>query len=460
MGETMPRVLGAAAVLAALAVVLPTAAVAAAGERGGGGDGGGGGGGGGKYDWKLVHAEDFSRFKPAGDTGWKPDKDGPGSPYDVDGYDNDGEYFKTIGGEAFEEHLAGIDLYRRSFEFGKGGWLTAELATRDKGEGVGKGGPSFSRKVLDGAGPAGYFDNPGHNDAVVVRSTDELPAEYRVEVTLKTIDFGGQRNGEWDYDGKVNGYQPTGCTTNFPWGASGDFTPEECDWFDITKDSNGFYFLSIMDYARPAPHNNVFIHNHRKVVMDGYNRYKYTGNGLRYCDAESGELQPYEWGSGNGVNMIFMNKDRRYANQPGTEYVMHSECGTEVGGGIVSQADLMPEMMPEQSYEFAVERRSDSYVLELKGEFRHVGERTLRYEQEFDDGVNPLWHHNRKAGDYNGEHNADWTYPSPNGTYVDEDVWPKGSAYPDYFLIGQPHMNFYEGSAHIDDIRMYVPGKR
>src|SRR5690606_14940101 len=282
--------------------------------------------------WRLVHEEDFSRFAPSGDTGWFPDKDGAGGPYDVDGYDNDGGFFHAVGGPAFGGHLDGMDLYRRSFSFGEDGWLTAELARRDGVE-----EPSFTRDELPGAGPAGLFDSPEHGGAVVLRSTEALPAEYRVEVTLRTVDFGGQRGGEWDYDGKVNGYRPSDCKTNFPWAASGDFTRPACDWADVTTDSNGFYFLSVMDYERPAPHNNVFIHTHRKVVMDGYNRYRYTGDGLRYCDARTGELQPYEWGSGNGVNMLFMTDERRYADQPGTEYVMHSECGTEVGGGIVSQ---------------------------------------------------------------------------------------------------------------------------
>ena len=88
-----------------------------------------------------------------------------------------------------------------------------------------------------------------------------------------------------------------------------------------------------------APHNNVFVHQRRKVVMDGYNRYRYTGNGLRYCDPVSGTFQPYEWGSGNGVNMLFMTPFRRYSSSPGTQYLMKSECGTVYGGAIVNQVN-------------------------------------------------------------------------------------------------------------------------
>lgn len=412
--------------------------------------------------WRLVQSEDFDHpLQPGEDSGWFRNSDEAGSAYDVDPYDNDGDYFRTFGGENFADNLAGLDLYRRSYTFGQDGWLTAELAARDTG---GDGRPddlprlrrSPARAGLD---PTATFEVPSHNSGVVLRSTDALPEEYRVEVTLRGIDFGGKRDGTWHYGGKVNGYGQDGCKTTFPWagGVGADHSLGECDWLDVTSDANGYYFLSIMDYARPAPRNNVFIHNHRKVVMDGYNRYDYTGEGLRYCDPKSGELQPYEWGSGNGVNMLFMTPERRYDDQPGTEYLMPSECGTVHGGGIVSQVDLVPEFMPRASYDFAIERHDGSYTMEVSGYFRNVGQRTYRYSQPFDDGEHPIYHYNQAAEEYDGRHNADWTYSDGSRTFVDEDIWPADSAYPDYFLMGVPHTNFYEGSATIDDVRLYVP---
>ena len=410
--------------------------------------------------WRLIRSEKFNRPMRAGnDTGWFPNKDEKGTGYDVDAYDNDGEFFQTFGGDAFREHLAGLGLYRRSYTVGKKGWLTVELAARDReGDGRPDNVPSFRRTRSRALGSVGTFNVPDHNSAVVLRSTDPLPAEYRIEVTLRAIDFGGQRNGTWDYDGKTNGYRPDGCKTIYPWPGSpdADYRPAECDWFDVTTDSNGYYFLSIMDYPA-APHNNVFVHQRRKVVMDGYNRYQYTGTGLRYCDPGSGGFQPYEWGSGNGVNMLFMTPERRYRSSPGTQYFMQSECGTEYGGAIVSQADLIPEMMPELTYTFAIERLDGHYTLEVSGNFRNVGWATYRYSQPFDDGKHPIYHYNQSADEYDGRYNQDWTYTAGERTFVDPDIWPAGSAYPDYFMMGIPHMNFYEGTASIDDVQLYIP---
>ncbi|WP_241684221.1 hypothetical protein [Actinomadura sp. J1-007] len=266
------------------------------------------------------------------------------------------------------------------------------------------------------------MDEPSHHGGVVIRSTRALPSEYRVEMTLRGLDFGGQRDGSWDYpDGRVNGYSPEGCKTNFPWASGGDFSRPECSWADVRTDSNGFYYMSIMDYGRPAPHNNIFIHGHRKVAMDGYNRYKYAGTGLRYCDPATGRYEPYQAGTGNGVNAIFMTDDRRYPAMPGTEYLMPSECGFAKGGAIVSQVDLRPELLPKEPYRFAIERRDGAYTMEMSGEFAHVGKATYRYTRGFVQDGEPIWHYNQRPGEYDGRFNGDWTWrgraaPSPTRT--------------------------------------------
>jgi len=405
-------------------------------------------------DWRLVAAEPFNRHLDDGRTAWSRDDDGPGSPYNVDIYDNDGAFFDTMGGPAFRKQLATFDTYRKSFPFGAKGWLTAELAARDNDR---DGRPDAPPTLTTGGGVA-RMNEPSHKGGVLVRSTRPLPSEYRVEVTLRGLDFGGKRNGTWDYpDGRINGYSPEGCKTNFPWAGGGDFSRPECSWVDVRKDSNGFYFLGIMDYARPAPHNNTFVHTHRKVAMDGYNRYNYTGSGLRMCNPASKQYENYGQSSGNGVNAIFMTDDNRYTDQPGTEYLMQSECGFAKGGAIVSQADLRPELLPKERYRFAIERRNGAYTMEMSGVFAHVGKATYRYTRAFVQDGEPIWHYNQKAAEYDGRFNSDRTWTGPGGTLVEKDRWPAGSAYPDSFMIGDPHMNFYEGKAEIDDVRLYVP---
>ncbi|WP_067468277.1 hypothetical protein [Actinomadura macra] len=404
--------------------------------------------------WRLVDAESFDRRLDDAMVPWKPDGDGPSSLYNVDIYDNDGAYFDTVGGPAFRTQLAKMTTYRKSFTFGKRGWLTAELAARDAD---GDGRPDAPPTLTSRNGVA-HLHEPAHQAGVVIRSTRALPAEYRVEMTLRGLDFGGQRAGSWDYpDGRTNGYAPGGCKTTFPWASGGDFARPECQWADVRTDSNGFYYMSIMDYGRVAPHNNVFIHGHRKVAMDGYNRYRYTGSGLRYCNPATKQYEPYTAGTGNGVNAIFMTDDRRYPAMPGTEYLMQSECGLAKGGAIVSTVDLKPELLPEEPYRFAVERRNGAYTMEMSGDFAHVGEATFRYTRSFVQDGEPIWHYNQKPTEYDGRFNADWTWQGPGGTLVDHDTWPAGSAYPDHFMIGDPHMNFYEGKAQVDDVRLYAP---
>ncbi len=410
--------------------------------------------------WQLVQSETFSTSASDAGTSWTKDVDGAGGRYHVDGYDNDGAYFDAMGGTAFRSQLSTFGQYRKSVRLGSSGWLTAELAARDNNkDGKVDGAPSIRTVDLNG-NPALLLSEPDHRGGVVLRSSDPLPAEYRVEMTLRTVEFGGMRDGSWDYpDGRINGYSPNGCKTNFPWAPSGDFSRKQCDWHNVRTDSNGFYYLAITDYPRPAPRNNVFIHTHRKVAIDSYNRYKYTGSGSVYCNPATRAYETYSSGTGNGINAIFNTSGRRYANQPGTQYVMESECGTRTSGAIVSQAEIRPELLPSEFYRFAIERVDGGYTMEMTGTFRHIGKATLRYHRKFvQDGV-PIWHYNQRADEYDGAYNATWTYTGSAGTYMHENTWPAGSAYPDYFMIGDPHTNFYEGRAHIDDIKLFVPAQ-
>lgn len=413
--------------------------------------------------WQLKHHENFGKPLPVDSAPWVRDPLGSDSPWYVDELSDDGEYFKIQGGEDFERHLDSFDILRKRVPFGKDGWLTAEVAARDfNKDGMPDNPPSLQNVTLPHGGRAARIDS-NHGGALLIRSTEALPSQYRIEYTLRTISFGGMRNGSFEYDGNVNGYDPAGEKTNWPWKNSGDFSgPAHMgnDNFSDVRNANGYYFLTIVDYPNPAPHNNVFIHNHRKVNMDAYN---VTGGGAyAICNPGTEELYNYNGpdSTHNGINEIFMDGSQFKDPSIGyTGFIMETECGTfteDSEYGIVSAAEIQPELMPRETYQFAIERDETGYVMEMTGNFLYLGQATLRYRRDFiQDGL-PIWHYNNTPEEYDGQFDQVLTYTGPYGSFSRHE-WPEGSAYPDYFIIGNPHMNFYEGEATVDDIRLYVP---
>ncbi|MEV8254406.1 hypothetical protein AB0O95_10635 [Rhodoglobus sp. NPDC076762] len=418
----------------------------------------------GEPGWTLVHQEDFSGGLDVNGAAWQVDPYGEESPWNVDHLDDDGRFYEVQAGEDLERHLSSFDLLRKQVTFGDDDWLTVQMATRDTdGDGVPDSEPSLTA-ASDDDGSYAELSSPTNDGGIIVTNTEPLPAEYRIEYTLRTVDFGGKRDGSFEYDGKTNGYATEGCKSNYPWIRSGDYSgdAEPCsDAFGDVRAENGFYLLSIMDYDDPAPHNNVFIHNHRKVGMDTYSVNAAWSSGYKVCNPETGEIAGYDEGNANGINQIFFDGSRfRDASIGYNQFIMPTECGVRDGAtkgeSIVATAELQPELMPDETYNFAIERSATGYVTEMTGNFRHVGETTLRYERDFVEDGTPIWHFNQTADEYNGEFDQTLTFDGPFGSY-DVEQWPEGSAYPDHFIIGDPHLNYYEGSASFTNIRLFVP---
>ncbi|MBY7144552.1 hypothetical protein KFZ56_16140 [Virgibacillus sp. NKC19-3] len=416
-------------------------------------------------EWKLKHHEDFSEDLDVNDADWVRDEYGEDSPWKVtDGLGDDGAYFHALGGDDFERKLDSFWLMRKRVSFGEDDWLTAELAVRDYDK---KGEPdnpvTFDNVTMPDGNRAAKLDEDDHSGGGIIRSTDPLPPEYRIEYKLKTIDFGGQRDGSFEYDGKINGYDTEGVKTNYPWATdpdafSGPDEPGNSNFGDV-RSANGYYFLSILDYNNPAPHNNAHIHSHRKVNMDAYNVNGPEGDAYSVCDPGSGDLYNYNSSKStqNGINALFMNGDEfKDHDYPYTDFLIETECGNHTGD-IVSAAEIQPELMPDEDYTFAIERDKTGYTMEMSGNFLHAGEKNLRYHRDFVEGDEPIWHYNNRPDQYNGEFNRTWSRDTPNGEYKEENMWPEDSAYPDYFILGDPHLTHYEGAATIDDIKLYVP---
>lgn len=401
--------------------------------------------------WKLLYEEKFDRPINLDSFPWVRDGMGPESAWYAGPLSDGGAFFHINGGEQFKKQLESFTLYRKRIKFGKDAWLTLELAARDRTRaGRPDNPPSFSVGNLGRHPSVGFLAEPDHHGGILIRNTNPLPSTYRIEYELVQIDFGGSRYDHWDYAGRINGYQAGGPKTlhPWPWGPDKAFSDSYEKWPDI-RGSNGFYYLAIVDYENPAPHNNVFIHTHRKIVMDSYN---VSGGGFDTCNPAKGEFYK---STDNTVDAFFAIP----GNKLESKAVMKTQCGTICGGeagrtSYVGAAQLVPELMPEQTYKFAIERDASGYTLELSGFFRFVGEKTYRYHRNFIEDGRPIWHFNQNPGEYDGSFDETWTYAGPFGSFTAHS-WPKGSAYPDYFIIGDPHINFYEGTAVIANLRLY-----
>lgn len=381
--------------------------------------------------WKLVYHETFdSPFNEP--NKWIEDTYGDDSPYHVDAFDEDGDFFIEKGGEFFLEGLKSFRSFRKSYTYGKDGWLTVELYGRDSDR---DGIPETGGKFISRDGKA-LLVSTRHYDGAIIRSTNELPSKYRIELTVSNIDFGGEKNGSWNYNGGFNGYN--GDEISDPW----CFRDNRTTPFKAI-DQNGVYFLCITDYPRPAPHNNVFIHHHRKVVMDTDNNnndgsaWSYVWDPVKKTAVEDGSRY---------ISMLWLQGDDFGSNWTGNKFTSYTPDGWKFG------EIFTDKYLDGESYTFAIERNDDSYTMSVSGKFHYGGETTYKASRKFTEAP-VTWHYNQTPEEYKAPYFNQ--IKSFNGKAYE--TWPEGSAYPDYFFFGDPHINFYEGTAEFDDLKLYLP---
>ncbi|UJF17775.1 hypothetical protein L0B53_12130 [Vibrio sp. SS-MA-C1-2] len=418
-------------------------------------------------EWQLVEHETFDRPFTTENADWLEDKGGETSSWYIDDFDDFGKVWNKISDPQFTKNMGSMKIFRQRVVFSDNGWLTAEVAAQDKdADGKPDSKPKAHTVKLANGESGLKLDEPSWDSGVIIRPTKPLPAQYRVEMTLRKIDFGGKRNGSFEYEDKFNGYsKPSDCKTNFPWTFKG--SPEDktrCASHNVTQE-NGFYYLTILDHANPSPQGNPGIHLRRKVVVDGYFSDAEWSQDNGVCNPKTGEIYGIQDSTFNGVNAIFV-LGNKFRKAPFNEYFFRTACGDYRGDeqwgtdnkytDILTSAELQPELLPEKSYTFAVERDEGGYTIEMTGPFRHVGQTTLRYHHKFIEEDRPIWHYNQTAEEYDGQFNGELTHNGYAAKHIQKNIWPKGSAYPDTFIIGDPHLNFYEGSAIIDDIKLFV----
>ena len=422
-------------------------------------------------DWTLLYAEDFSTPLNGAVAPWV--WDGYSHPFDTV-MDDAGLWYQNDYGPDWNSAFNSFATYRKEFPVGQDGWLTASLSARDRDkDGVIEAPPSITTQA-QGGGYVAVLDVPDHTGGAIFRSTYKLPPQYRIEYTLKTLDFGGKRHGSIEYDGRVNGYSTEGCKTQHPWGEgsnspgwTGDASVPYCEWQDVREGPygyNGFHFLSIVDVANPVPRNNHFWHYHRKVLIDAFSQHPDRvggGTGGRVCNSKTNQYYNYRDGNFNTVNM-WISGLPDWTPDPGglagnSQWFMTSCSGGVAEQQLSSAAELQPELMPNAFYTFAIERDTSGYTLEASGNFARVGQKTLRFHRPFIVDNAPIWHYNSAASEYDGRFNATLVQHDAYGSTTWPNQWPAGSAYPDYFVIGDLYTNAYEGRATLTDIRLYVP---
>ena len=382
--------------------------------------------------WRLVHRETFDApfEEPAG---WTEDTHGDDSPWNVgDAFDDDGVYFREKGGAAFEAGLASFRSFRKSFPYGEGGWLTVELYGRDEDkDGVPESGGRF---VAEGG--KALLVSKRHTDAALLRSTSALPARYRLRVTVSDVRFGGAESGSFEHGGKINGYD--GDESAGPWRLPVDGHPPPPAVTD-----NGVYFLCIVDYPRPAPHNNVFIHHHRKVVLDTDNNF-WQGHSWSKILIPGTEA-PVMDGS-RYAGMVWLRGDDWGSDRVGNDFISWTTKGFYV------DTVFADKYLPDETYTYTIERDGSGYMLSMEGRFAYGGQRRYEARRGFEDAP-PVWHYNQTAEEGpRGKYNQVRWY----GGQAYE-TWPADAAYPDFFILGDPHINFYEGSARFDDLELWLP---
>ena len=457
-----------------------------------------------EIEWVVKYQESFDQPVEAPKE-WTP------APFDRNGNFEDDPFF---GDDGYALHVRSVlqenanrmneledwSAYRQSYTFGQDDWLTIETFGRGTADSPPATGGKF---IIDGNGKA-VMVCEDHNDAAIIGSTNPLPATYRLEVTVSNIDVGGRyfdtENFTDIYEGdKLLEHWLTPASANpyvdYNGGRYNGYFQESRDMLSVAPwgdgsaiDENGMYFLAIVDYGNPRPHNNIFIHHHRKVAMDTDNNLWDNGGG-KY-DSWSGvydENGNHRVEGSRYLNMIWIDSEtyksdgeKTYADyiNSGGNFYSYTSQGPERG------TTFLDKYLPGESYTFAIVRTPESYTLEVTGKFYYAGEHTYSHtKRHIGDETNMYMttnHFNQTLEELRGvippNDTIDWVdqvsvaaelrgIDTSTIDWLDDldswpaemETWPEESVYPDYFYFGIPHINYYAGTAEFSNLTLYVP---
>ncbi|MGE5788273.1 MAG: hypothetical protein ACM3ZE_26995 [Myxococcales bacterium] len=276
--------------------------------------------------WVVLYQETFDNPLPA--RSWVSDVRSHADPYD-----DNGSYFQRRG-------ISAPPAYRAWATFGTQDWLTLDSYSRTEKD------PNLLAQIV--SDPAGGSNrvlrviSPEHTDATIVRPTHPLPNRYRVSLRVGFANFGDGKPGLNGYNGGERG-EP---------------------WLDVdATDQNGFYWLAILDTV-PGPHNNIWIHHHRKVVLDTDNNYPSwmeVFNGSKFV--ESGEHP-----------LMMFALDGRGKGKPniGKPFIPYS-AGNWQPSGTIRPVDAY---LSGEWYQVSIERQGAVFTLQGQGKLAYGGNQT------------------------------------------------------------------------------------
>jgi hypothetical protein len=185
----------------------------------------------------TKHEEKFNTFPFNDVPKWRAD------PAEYQGpYSESGEYFQAQG-------IVAPEASRSSIDIGEDGWLVAEVYTRTK-DPIILDYLDVVPDPQDAKNTVLKISTPHHTDGTIIRSKKTLPPEYRISLRIGYANYGDEN--------ELNGYD------------AGNERAEP--WVNLPATGhNGFYWFAILD-SQPQPHNNIWIHHHRKFVIDSWNR--------------------------------------------------------------------------------------------------------------------------------------------------------------------------------------------
>ena len=284
---------------------------------------------------------------------------------------------------------------------GKDDWLIAELYTRTK-DPIILDYLDIVPDPNDLANSVLKISTPDHTDGVVLRSKEPLPKRYRISLKVGFAEYG---NGN-----KFNGYH------------EGNERAEP--WLDSPSvGHNGFYWLAILDRP-PMPHNNIWLHHHRKFVIDSWNRK----------------------GFNNTVNVFALDGKSKTHLAFGKKFISYLDDKWQ------KISDVPVDFyLPNEWYTVTFMRTALFYEFSIKGNFKNGGQRT--FTDTIDIRKQCVFHYNQTK-----EELAPNCVDNRSQSFLGKEfiAWPKDSAYPEYFMLGEPHINYYEGSVLVDDITLEI----